>query len=69
MNDKPTIPRVTRRRLPRDPRDCEKENLASMVARQPGLAKELAGFAAYVKMVQPELGAAMAEQVRRLTGP
>jgi hypothetical protein len=37
-----------------------------MVAKRPSLVRELEGFAAYVKMVQPELGASLIAQIEAL---
>jgi retron-type reverse transcriptase len=66
VNDKVTVPRSERRRFRALLHRCKKEGLAAMVAEQPGLRGELAGFAAYVQMVQPELGEALAAEIRAL---
>ncbi len=68
VNDKLTIPRKARRRFRALLAHCKKEGLASMVAKQPSLRAELDGFAAYVKMVQPDLGASLVRQIRELAG-
>jgi retron-type reverse transcriptase len=66
VNDKLAVPRAARRRFRAMLARCKKEGLASMLAARPMLRAELEGFAAYVKMVQPELGAALAAQIRAL---
>jgi len=66
VNDKTTVPRAARQRFRALLHHCKKEGLAAMVAKQPGLRGELAGFAAYVQMVQPELGKSLAAQIRAL---
>jgi hypothetical protein len=66
VNDQATVPRARRREFRALLHRCKKEGLAAMVAKQPGLRSKLAGFAAYVKMVQPELGESLAAQVRAL---
>lgn len=67
VNDKLTVPRKERRRFRALLHRCQTVGLAAMVAEQPGLRGELAGFAAYVRMIQPELGESLAAQVRALT--
>ncbi len=66
VNDKLTVPRAVRRRFRALLATCKREGLAAMVARQPNLRAELAGFAAYVTMVQPDLGARLARQIHEL---
>ena len=66
VNDKLTIPRARRRRFRALLAHCKKEGLAAMVKEQPGLRAELAGFVAYVHMVQPDLAETLKAQVLAL---
>ncbi len=66
VNDKMTIPRERRRRFRALLDHCNKVGLEAMVQKQPGLRAELDGFAAYVRMVQPDLGAKLSAQIKAL---
>jgi retron-type reverse transcriptase len=66
VNDKLTVPREARRRFRSMLAHCKKEGLAAMIEKQPKLRAELDGFAAYVKMVQPDLGKKLAAQIAAL---
>ncbi len=71
VNDGLTVPRAARRELRALLCRCRKEGLSAVAETlgRPRLAAELAGYAAYVRMVQPELGERLAEQVRALGTP
>lgn len=69
VNDKLTIPRERRRAFRAALARCKKDGFAATLAANPKLREEMAGFAAYVKMVQPELGESFAQQVRALHPP
>lgn len=66
VNDKLTIPRERRRAFRALLSHCKKEGLAAALEKNPKMREEMAGFAAYVKMVQPELGEIFAQQVQEL---
>ena len=68
VNDGLTVPRALRRNFRALLARCRKEGVDAVAKalERPRLAAELAGFAAYVRMVQPELGERLAEQVRAL---
>jgi RNA-directed DNA polymerase len=73
VNDAANIPRADRRRFRAMLHNCAKHGLASQVAQAKvtdvgELKAYLAGYAAYVRMVDPELGAAYQTQVAALIG-
>jgi RNA-directed DNA polymerase len=70
VNDGLKVPRERRRNFRALLDRCRKEGIARVAEAlgRPKLAAELYGFAAYVRMVQPDLGARLAEQIRMLGG-
>ena len=70
VNDGLKVPREARRKFRALLARCRKEGIAKVAEAlgRPKLAAELYGFAAYVRMVQPELGARLADEIRKLGG-
>lgn len=68
VNQKVNIPRADRRRFRAILHNCAKHGLASQARGNPDFAAYLAGYAAYVHMVDPALGARYLEEVARLVG-
>lgn len=66
VNEKLTIPRERRRAFRALLARCKKDGFAAALEANLKTREEMAGFAAYVKMVQPELGESFAQQVREL---
>ncbi|MDB4992858.1 MAG: RNA-directed polymerase protein [Myxococcaceae bacterium] len=64
VNAELAIPRRDRRRFRAILHNVKKNGLAAEAKGKPDLAAYLRGFAAYVKMVQPELGAALVTEVK-----
>ncbi|MBL0216897.1 MAG: RNA-directed DNA polymerase [Myxococcales bacterium] len=62
------VPRADRRRFRALLHNCAKHGVASQAKGRENFAAYLAGYAAYVQMVQPELGKAWAAQVAKLLG-
>ncbi len=70
VNDGLKVPRDARRRFRALLARCRKEGVARVAEAlgRPKLWAELYGFAAFVQMVQPELGARLADEIRALGG-
>jgi len=62
------VPRADRRRFRAILHNCAKHGLDHEAKGRPDFGSYLAGYAAYVKMVQPELGAAWVAEVETLLG-
>ncbi|HRC58948.1 MAG TPA: reverse transcriptase family protein, partial [Kofleriaceae bacterium] len=67
-NQEVHVPRADRRRFRALLHNCKKHGVASQAKGRDDFAAYLAGYAAYVQMVQPELGKAWAAEVARLLG-
>ena len=68
VNDKVNIPRVDRRRFRAILHNCARHGLASQANDHADFPAYLAGYAAYVHMVDPVLGKQYLDEVARLTG-
>lgn len=68
VNDKVNIPRADRRRFRAILHNCAKHGLASQAGEHADFPAYLAGYAAYVHMVDPVLGKQYLDEVARLTG-
>ncbi len=68
VNDKINIPRADRRRFRAILHNCAKHGLASQAGDHADFPAYLAGYAAYVHMVDPVLGKKFLDEVARLTG-
>ncbi|HLT37317.1 MAG TPA: reverse transcriptase family protein, partial [Enhygromyxa sp.] len=66
VNDKLTIPRDARRRFRALLHNCQIHGVASQARGRDDFPDYLRGFAAYVQMVQPELGSRWLAEVERL---
>ncbi len=66
VNEKLSVPRERRRKFRALLHRVKTRGLAAMVKEQPSLRAELEGFAAYVNMVQPDLGKRLAAEVEAL---
>jgi RNA-directed DNA polymerase len=66
VNDKLSIPRDARRQFRATLHNCQIHGVASQARGRADFADYLRGYAAYVQMVQPELGARWAAEVERL---
>ncbi len=71
VNEGLKVPREARRNFRALLARCRKEGIATVAAAlgRPKLAAELYGFAAYVRMVQPDLGQRLADEIRALGHP
>ncbi|MCA9683301.1 MAG: RNA-directed DNA polymerase, partial [Myxococcales bacterium] len=67
VNQKPTIPRDLRRRFRATLHNCKVHGVASQARDRDDFVDYLRGFAAYVQMVQPDLGAAWLAEIDGLT--
>ena len=68
VNQEVHVPRAERRRFRAILHNCARHGLPSQAQGREDFAAYLAGYAAYVQMVQPELGKAWAAEVARLVG-
>lgn len=68
VNEALHVPRADRRRFRAILHNCKKQGLPSQAKGRDDFAAYLAGYAAYVTMVQPELGRAWAAEVAALLG-
>src|SRR5262249_48873412 len=68
VNDGVKVPREARRRFRALLARCRKEGIDRVAEAlgRPRLVAEMYGFAAYVQMVQPDLGARLADEIRAL---
>ncbi|MDF1664910.1 MAG: reverse transcriptase family protein [Planctomycetota bacterium] len=66
VNEKLTIPRKERRRFRAILHNCRKHGLASQARGKDDFKDYLRGYASYVKMVQPELGAQLEAEVKEI---
>lgn len=66
VNDKLSVPRAERRRFRAILENCRRHGLASQARGRDDFADYLRGFAAYVQMVQPELGARFVREVEEI---
>ena len=66
VNDALRVPRTERRRFRAILHNCRKHGVASQARGRPRFEDWLRGFAAYVKMVQPDLGARWVTEVEEL---
>ena len=66
VNDHLTVPRDARRRFRALLHNCRRHGLASQARGREDFVDYLRGFASYVKMVQPELGARWVTEVDAL---
>lgn len=66
VNEKLTVPRAARRRFRATLHNCRVRGLASQARGREDFGDYLRGFAAYVQMIQPELGAQWVAEVDRL---
>ena len=68
VNQRVNVPRKDRRRFRAILHNCEKHGIASQARGHADFAAYLAGYAAYVNMVDPVLGKEYLERVERLLG-
>lgn len=68
VNQEVHVPRGDRRRFRAILHNCKKQGLPAQARGRDDFAAYLAGYAAYVTMVQPELGKAWATEVAQLLG-
>jgi RNA-directed DNA polymerase len=68
VNEKVTIPREDRRRFKAILANCRKHGVGSQARGRKDFESWLRGYAAYVKMVHPELGARWQREVKELLG-
>ncbi len=68
VNDELSVPRSERRRFRAILANCRKHGIDSQARGRTDFRDYLHGFAAYVHMVQPALGAALLDEVRQLLG-
>jgi RNA-directed DNA polymerase len=68
VNERPTVPRDARRRFRAILHNCRRHGVASQARGRDDFGDYLRGFAAYVHMVQPELGARWVTEVEALLG-
>lgn len=68
VNDAVRIPRPLRRQYRAILHNCRKNGIDAEARGNPRFREYLRGFAAYLKMVQPEEGAALLQRVRELLG-
>jgi hypothetical protein len=68
VNERVNIPRADRRRFRAILHNCEKHGIASQAKGHDDFAAYLAGYAAYVHMVDPKLGKSYIERVEKLLG-
>jgi RNA-directed DNA polymerase len=66
VNDGLTVPRAARRRFRAILHNCRKHGLVSQARGRDDFPDYLRGFAAYVQMVQPELGRRLVREVEQL---
>jgi RNA-directed DNA polymerase len=66
VNDKLSVPRGARRRFRAILENCRRHGLASQAHGRDDFADYLRGFAAYVQMVQPDLGARLVREVEEI---
>jgi RNA-directed DNA polymerase len=66
VNTSLSVPRAARRRFRAILHNCRRHGVASQAHGREDFADYLRGFAAYVTMVQPDLGAKLAEEVKQL---
>ncbi|HWN69835.1 MAG TPA: reverse transcriptase family protein, partial [Haliangium sp.] len=66
VNDKLSVPRAARRRFRAILENCRRHGLASQARGRDDFADYLRGFAAYVQMVQPDLGARLVREVEEI---
>jgi retron-type reverse transcriptase len=69
VNETLSVPRAARRRFRAILANCRRHGIASQARGREDFADYLRGFAAYVAMVQPELGRKLVDEVRALLGP
>ncbi|XXF79929.1 reverse transcriptase family protein [Myxococcaceae bacterium GXIMD 01537] len=68
VNERVSIPREERRRFKAILANCRKHGVASQARGRPDFGPWLEGYAAYVRMVHPELGERWLREVRELLG-
>ncbi|HEX5750581.1 MAG TPA: reverse transcriptase family protein [Archangium sp.] len=68
VNQKVSIPREERRRFKAILANCREHGVASQARGRPDFERWLEGYAAYVRMVHPELGARWQGEVKALLG-
>jgi RNA-directed DNA polymerase len=68
VNEQVSIPRVDRRRFKAILANCRKHGVASQARGRKDFESWLRGYAAYVKMVHPELGTRWQREVKELLG-
>ncbi|WP_257457955.1 reverse transcriptase family protein [Archangium lipolyticum] len=68
VNQKVSIPREERRRFKAILANCRRHGVASQARGRPDFERWLEGYAAYVRMVHPELGARWQREVKELLG-
>lgn len=68
VNERPTVPRDARRRFRAILHNCKTKGVASQARGRDDFEDYLRGFAAYVQMVQPELGGRWVNEVDALLG-
>jgi RNA-directed DNA polymerase len=66
VNDKLSVPRAERRRFRAILENCRRHGVASQARGRDDFADYLRGFAAYVRMVQPDLGARFVREVEEI---
>jgi RNA-directed DNA polymerase len=66
VNDKLSVPRAARRRFRAILENCRRHGLASQARGRDDFADYLRGFAAYVQMVQPDLGGRLVREVEEI---
>jgi len=68
VNDGLHVPRADRKRFRAILHNCEKHGVASQAKGRTDFESYLAGYAAYIHMVEPELGTKLVAQVAKLLG-
>lgn len=68
VNERVSIPRAERRRFKAILANCRKHGVASQARGRPDFERWLEGYAAYVRMVHPELGERWQREVKELLG-
>lgn len=66
VNEQLSVPRAARRRFRAILENCRRHGVASQARGREGFADYLRGFAAYVQMVQPALGARLVREVEEI---